>query len=78
MATKNTGLGRKPIKKADELDAFVTGAKTVSENDGEKVPKKRLTVEIPAEWHHKLKVKCATEGTNFNTVVKGFVEQYLR
>ena len=73
----------KQTKKEAAQDAFVAGegpapAKGNAANKEEKPKTKRLTVEIPVEWHHKMKIKCATEGTNFNTVVKGFVEQYLR
>ena len=83
---KTTGLATKPTKKAAAQDAWVAGAETTSAAPAkrkaakkeEKPKTKRLTVEIPAEWHHKMKIKCAMEGTNFNTVVKGFVEQYLR
>jgi predicted DNA binding CopG/RHH family protein len=83
---KDIAWSTKPTKKAAAQDAWVAGAETTAAAPAkrkaakkeEKPKMKRLTVEIPAEWHHKMKIKCATEGTNFNTVVNGFVERYLR
>lgn len=72
MATKNSGLGRKPTTKAAAKDDFVKGTSSSSEN------KSRLTVQMPTELHRKLKAKCAMDGTKLNVVVNNLVEQYLR
>jgi len=69
---KTAGLSVKPTKKAAAQDDFVKGTSSSSGDTS------RLTVEIPAETHRRLKAKCAMDGTKLNVVVNSLVEQYLR
>jgi hypothetical protein len=38
-------------------------------------PMKRLTIDVPLSLHIRLKIGCATRGTNIADVVRGFIER---
>ena len=69
---KDIAWSTKPTKKAAAQDDFVKGTSSSSGDTS------RLTVEIPAETHRRLKAKCAMDGTKLNVVVNSLVERYLR
>ena len=59
MSGKRVSIVQKPHRPAGEADAWVR--ERVTE------PKKRLTVDIPASLHARVKAQCALEGVNMKT-----------
>lgn len=49
----------------------------VRSREQEKEPIKRLTIDLPASLHRKVKMQCAAEGTTIAEEVRGFLmEKY--
>lgn len=72
MSSKKVPLGGKPAPKASagpDVDAWV--------GSRQKEPKKRLTIDIPASLHAKLKSDCAMRGRKMADEVRDLlVEKY--
>ncbi|PAU74062.1 hypothetical protein [Halomonas salipaludis] len=78
MSSKKVSIGGKPSAKkaADDTaaDAWV-GSRT---QDAPKEPMKRLTIDIPAELHSKLKADCAMRGRKMADEVRDLLTEKYR
>ena len=67
MSGKRVSIIQKPHRPAGEADAWVQkrGAE----------PTKRLTVDIPASLHARVKAQCALEGVNMKSAVLNLLSE---
>ena len=62
MSGKHVNIGQKPSRPLEaDADAWVR------ERRGE--PSKRLTIDIPASLHARIKARCALQGVNMKSAV---------
>lgn len=64
MSSKKVSLGGKPTAKTAAVDAWVQDApkESIAKATPKKEANKRLTIDIPASLHAKLKSDCAIRG----------------
>lgn len=62
MSSKKVSIGGKPSAKKTADDTAVDAWVGSRSKDVSKAPMKRLTIDIPAELHAKLKADCAMRG----------------
>ena len=70
MNRKKVEIGHRPTQPAASADTWVrdrTGAVDA--------PQKRLTIDIPASLHARVKAGCAHRGTNMKKVVLDLLDQ---
>lgn len=75
MSGKRVAIGLKPSaqKRADE---WVTESTKPSVEEGAPVALKRLTIDVPADLHRRLKVKAAAEGVKMADLVRHWIEEW--
>ena len=73
MSTKKVSIGAKPTSKPAPAaaDAWVE-SRTPAEGPE---PMKRLTIDIPAGLHKRVKSQCANQGTTIADVVRAYLER---
>lgn len=73
MSTKKVAIGAKPTaaknKPAPSPDAWVESRQPEAE------PTKRLTLDIPAGLHARIKAACAMRGTKMVEEIRGMLEE---
>lgn len=71
MSTKKIAIGAKPTAKPQPVtpDAWVDARQPVAE------PTKRLTLDIPASLHAKIKASCAMRGTKMVDEITALLEE---
>lgn len=76
MSTKKVAIGAKPTaaktKPAPSPDAWVESRQPEAEST------KRLTLDIPAGLHARIKAACAMRGTKMVDEIRGMLEERFR
>lgn len=70
MNRKKVEIGRPPSQTAATADTWVRDRTGVDD-----APKKRLTIDIPASLHARVKAGCAHRGTNMKKVVLDLLDK---
>lgn len=77
--SKSVSFGRPTPKKQPAADDWVAGgggesAASAKPEPAEVVPMKRLTLDIPADLHRRVKAGCANRGEKIVDVVRRFLD----
>jgi hypothetical protein len=73
---KQVALSTRPRRREADLDAFVHGsAQRQDEGPATKRLMKRLTFDIPADLHMRMKVGCAREGIDMAEALRELIAQ---
>lgn len=68
---KEVSFGSRPDRPRDALDVFVHGNDTTTAS---KVPMKRLTFDIPADLHMRMKLACVREDRDMADVIRELLQ----
>jgi len=71
--TAKTVAFKKPAKQADNW--VETRKKNKASEPQEPAPTKRVTVDIPAELHRRVKMQCAMRGVNMTEVMRDLLDR---
>jgi hypothetical protein len=77
MSSKSVSLTKKPARapQVDPADAWVDRQATPANQEPAAEPKKRMTIDIRASLHRRIKASCASEGTTIADVIREFLEK---
>lgn len=75
--TKKVSFGARQVG-AGKPDANSWVANREAKAKPEKQPMKRLTIDLPAEVHARLKAQCAMRGVKMSDEIRAFVEEKLK
>ena len=72
---KKVAIGGKPTRatEAAAVDAWVAKAPVAAEAPAE--PTKRLTIDVPASLHSRIKVQCAQSGQKMADVIRALLTE---
>ena len=76
--SKKVTFGARPsghTAAAGNADSWV---KSREAGEGEKQPMKRLTVDLPAELHARVKAQCALRGVKISDEIRALLEQRFK
>ena len=78
---KKVSFGARPARgnEASAADAWVADRATTApvEEPKEKEPTKRLTIDVTADLHRRIKVQCASQDMNIADAVRELLEQHF-
>jgi hypothetical protein len=72
---KKVAIGEKPSRATETtaVDAWVAKAPAAAATPAE--PMKRLTIDVPASLHSRIKVQCAQKGQKMADVIRALLEE---
>ena len=68
MTAKQVAIVTRPKKKLEEADSWV-------HERGDQEPIKRLTLDLPASLHTRVKMECAREGTSMKAMLIDYLSK---
>ncbi len=76
MSTKKVSFGSRPTHPAGaaDPDSWVASRRAGSE----KLPMKRLTVDLPADLHARVKAQCALRGVKISDEIRAMLEEKFK
>ena len=77
MSTKKVSFGTRPTHQAGtaaDPDSWVASRQPGSE----KLPMKRLTVDLPADLHARVKAQCALRGMKISDEIRAMLEEKFK
>jgi len=75
---KKVTFGARPERAAAPTpDDWVNNRNEAPEEAREKGPMKRLTIDVSAELHTRIKVQCALKGMNIADEIRAILEQHF-
>jgi hypothetical protein len=79
MSRKTVAFGAKPQPQQPAItaDSWVSGQQQPAQQEEQGEPMKRLTIDVPASLHRRIKVQCAARDTKIADEVRALLEAHF-
>jgi hypothetical protein len=77
MMAKKVNFGAKPIEKNAAVEQWVESREAIPIHTTESDPMKRLTIDLPADLHKRVKAGCAMRGVKMADEIRRLLEAHF-